>query len=257
MKKVLNILKIVCLLPLAAMAQDDKMETDRPSESFTPTVVLKNRFQVEAGFRKEHDTNEGERSDEYLYPSASLKYGLTKKLEVSILIEEEADFEYAPEKHKTAGGLEPIKVGFKYNLFDEKGLLPKTSVIARADIPKLASQDYKSDFVAPFFRLAMENSISKKLSLVYNIGEEWQEDDVHGEFFYSISPQLEITDKFKIFAEAFGYLSKEQTPKHTFDAGFLYQVTPNLQFDLFGGSAISENAPDNFIELGISFRLPK
>lgn len=257
MKKVQNILKIVCLLPIAAMAQNENMETDRPSESYSPTVVLKNRFQIEAGFRKEHDNNGGEGSDEYLYPSASLKYGLTKKLEVRVLVEEEADYNFKPEKHKTAGGLQPIKVGFKYNLVDKKGLLPKISVIARADIPKLASRDFKSDFVAPFFRLAMENSLSKKLSLVYNIGEEWQEDDVHGEFFYSISPQLEITDKFKIFAEASGYVSKEQTPKNTFDAGFLYQVTPNLQFDIFGGAAISENAPDNFIELGISFRLPK
>jgi hypothetical protein len=76
-------------------------------------------------------------------------------------------------------------------------------------------------------------------------------------FFYSFSPQLEITDKLKIFAEAFGYVSKEQTAKNTFDAGLLYQVIPNLQFDIFGGVAISENAPDNFIELGISFRLPK
>lgn len=136
-------------------------------------------------------------------------------------------------------------------------MIPKTSVIARANIPKLASPDFKSDFVAPFFRLAMENSLSKKLSLIFNIGEEWEEDDVHGEFFYSFSPQLEITDKLKIFAEAFGYVSKEQTAKNTFDAGLLYQVIPNLQFDIFGGVAISENAPDNFIELGISFRLPK
>ena len=222
MKKFINILKIVCLLPLAAIAQDDNLETDRPSESFTPTVMLKNHFQVEAGFRKEHDKNEAERSDEYLFPSASLKYGLTKKLEVRMLIEEEADYSYTPEKHKTAGGLEPVKVGFKYNLFDEKGLLPKTSVIARADIPKFASRDFKSDFVAPFFRLAMENSLSKKLSLIFNIGEEWEEDNVHGEFFYSFSPQLEITDKLKIFAEVLENVSGEQTAKNTFDAGLLY-----------------------------------
>ncbi|HKG69083.1 MAG TPA: transporter, partial [Segetibacter sp.] len=203
------------------------------------------------------DKNDVEHSDEYLFPSAFLKYGLTKKLELRMLIEQETDYSYTPEKHKTAGGLEPVKVGFKYNLFDEKGLIPKTSVIARADIPKLASRDFKTDFVAPFFRLAMENSLSKKLSLIFNIGEEWEEDDVHGEFFYSLSPQLEITDKLKIFAEVLGYVSREQTAKNTFDAGLLYQVLPNLQFDIFGGVAISENAPDNFIELGISFRLPK
>lgn len=244
------------MLPLAAIAQNDNMETDRPSESFTPAVVLKKHFQIEAGFRKEHDNSEGEKSDEYLYPSASLKYGLTKKMELRMLIEEEADYEYTPDKHKSAGGIEPVKVGFKYNLFDEKGVLPKTSLIATADIPKIASRDFKSDFVAPLFRLTMENSLTKKLSLLYNVGEEWEEDDVRCEFFYSLSPQYEITDKFKVFAEIFGFVSKEQGPKNTFDAGLLYLVTPNLQFDVFGGAAISKNAPDNFIELGISFRLP-
>ena len=257
MKKLKNLLSAVILLPFCCLAQSDEMETDRPSESFTPTIVLKKHFQVEAGFRKEYDNNEGERSNEYLYPTALLKYGVSKKLELRLLIEEEADYDYIPEKHKTAAGLQPVKLGFKYNLFDEKGALPKTSVIARADIPKFASPDFKGDFVAPLFRLAMENSLTKKLSLVYNIGEEWEEDDVHGEFFYSIGPQLEITDKFKIFAEVFGNLSKEQTAKNTFDAGFLYQVTPNFQFDVFGGTALSDNAPDNFIEAGISLRLPR
>ena len=256
MKTVQYLFQTLFLLPLFAIAQSNEMETDRPSESFTPTIVLKKNLQVEAGFRKEYDNNEGERSNEYLYPTALLKYGVNKKLELRLLIEEEADYGYKPEKQKTASGLKPVKAGFKFNLFDEKGLLPKTSVIARADIPKLASQDFEGDFVAPLFRLAMENSLTKKLSLVYNIGEEWEEDDVHGEFFYSISPQLKITDKFKVFAEVFGNLSKEQGAKNTFDAGLLYQVTPNLQFDVFGGAALSENAPDNFIEAGISFRLP-
>jgi len=257
MEKLKILLLAIILLPVVAVAQSDEMETDRPSESFTPTVVLKNHFQAEIGVRKEHDNNEGERTDEYLYPSALLKYGLSKKLELRVLIEEEGDYDYTPEKHKTAGGLEPVKVGFKYNLWDEKGILPKTSVIARAAIPKLASRDFKGDFVAPLFRLAMENSLTKKLSLVYNIGEEWEEDDVHGEFFYSLSPQLEITDNLKIFAEVFGNLSKEQSAKNIFDAGLLYQVTPNFQFDIFGGAALSKNASDNFIEAGISFRLPK
>lgn len=256
MKKLKYLLQTLFLLPVIAFAQSDEMETDRPSESFTPGIVLKKHLQVEAGFRKEHDNNDGERSNEYLYPSALLKYGVSKKLELRMLIEEEADYSYTPEKHKTAGGLKPVKIGVKYNLFDKKGVLPKTSVIARADIPKFASSDFKADFVAPLFRLAMENSLTKKLSLVYNIGEEWEEDDVHGEFFYSISPQLEITDKCKIFAEVFGNVSKQQSAKNTFDAGLLYQVTPNLQFDIFGGAALSESASDNFIEAGISFRLP-
>lgn len=255
MKKLKNFLLVVSIFPIVALCQSDKMETDRPSESLNPNVVLKNHFQIEAGFRKEHDNNEEEPDDKYLRPSVSLKYGLIKKLELRILLEDEVDYENTPQKHKTAGGLQPLKIGCKYNLFDENGVIPKTSVIARADIPGLASPDFKGDFVAPVFRLAMENLLTKKLSITYNIGEEWKEDNVHGEFFYSLSPELEITDKLKIFAEVFGYASKQQSAKNSFDAGLLYLVKPNIQFDLFAGKAISKNASDNFIELGISFRL--
>lgn len=245
-----------CLLPFAALAQTEPMETDRPSESLTPTTVLKKHFQVEAGFRREHDNKEGQRQDEYMYPSLLLKYGISKKLELRLLIENETDYDYDPDKHKSASGFEPVKLGFKYNLFDEKGVLPKTSFIARADIPKWASSDFKADFVAPYFRLAMENSISKKLKLVYNVGEQWKEDDVHGKFFYSIAPEFEVTDKFKIFAETFARLSKEETANYVFDAGFLYQLTPNFQFDAFAGVGMSKVSPNNFVEVGLSFRLP-
>jgi len=91
---------------------------------------------------------------------------------------------------------------------------------------------------------------------VYNIGEEWEPDDVHGRFFYSFSPELELSEKLKAFAEVYGYTSKFQEAENTLDAGFLYQFKPNLQFDLCGGIGIAKAATDNFIELGMSFRLP-
>ncbi|MDB5245986.1 MAG: hypothetical protein JWQ40_380 [Segetibacter sp.] len=253
--KLQKLLSVGCILPFVTLGQKTEMETDRPSESFTPSVVLKNHFQVEAGFRKEHD--KGEQTDRYFYPSALLKYGLVKRMEFTVLIEEEADYELKPEKHLTKRGLEPVKVGLKYNLLDEKGILPKTSLVVRGDIPTFASPDFKGDFVAPLFRLVMESSITKKLSVIYNVGEEWEDDDVHGRFFYSFSPQLEITGKLKVFAEAFGHVSKQQKPENTIDAGFLYQVLPNLQFDIFAGLGTSKKAPDNFVEMGVSFRLPK
>src|SRR4051812_11579505 len=119
MKKIFKILIAVCWLPLAVSAQTEKMETDRPSESLTPTTVLKNHFQAEVGFRREHGNSEGQRQDIYMNPSALLKYGLTKKLEFRVLLENEVDYDYSPLKEKSASGLSPVKLGFKYNLFDE------------------------------------------------------------------------------------------------------------------------------------------
>jgi hypothetical protein len=256
MIKLSTIIIAVSFLPFAAAAQSEKMETDRPSESLSPTTVLQKHFQVEAGFRREHNNQDDQRQDVYLYPSALLKYGLAKKLELRVLLENEVDYDYLPDKQKSAAGFVPIKIGLKYTLFEGKGLVPKTAVIARVDVPKWASTDFKADFVAPLFRLAMESKLTEKCKLVYNVGEEWEEDDVHGSFFYSVSPQLEITERLQVFAETYAHLSKDKTADYVFDAGFLYQFTPNFQFDAFAGVGMSKISPKNFVEAGLSLRLP-
>lgn len=259
MKKIYIVFLLIGMAPFVLKAQEedkDEMETDRPSLSFTPETVVKNRFQLEAGFQKQHDKINGQKYDEYLYPTALLKYGLTKKLELRVLIEDKGDYDYTPNKHKVASGIEPVQVGFKYKLFKEKGALPTTSVIAGVALPKLASPDFKSDYVAPAFRLAMQNTLIKKIQLVYNAGVEWEPEDVHAKYLLTLSPQLELSDKLKVFTEIYSQFSGEESPYHRWDAGFLYKVKPNLQFDIYGGFGITKIAPDNFIEAGLSFRLP-
>src|SRR5689334_17132624 len=98
MKQFFTIAVIVILLPLAGSAQSEKMETDRPSESLTPTTVLKKHFQLETGVRREHDYEDDQRQDVYLNPSALLKYGVTRKLELRLLVENEVDYDYKPDK---------------------------------------------------------------------------------------------------------------------------------------------------------------
>ncbi len=259
MKNLYILFLLITIAPLISKAQEedkDEMQTDRPSLSFTPQTVVKNRFQLEAGFQKQYDKTNGQRTEEYLYPTVFLKYGLTKKLELRVLIEDEGDYEYTPNKHKVASGIEPVQVGFKYNLFEEKGGLPNTSIIAGAVIPKLASPDFKSDYVAPAFRLAMQNTLSKKVQLQYNAGVEWEPEDVHANYLLTLCPQFELTNKLQVYAEVYSQFSSEETPDYRTDAGLLYKVTRNLQFDISGGLGITKIAPNSFIEVGVSFRLP-
>jgi hypothetical protein len=257
MQKLKRLLLFVCLAPLMLQAQDDEIQTDRPSASFSPQVVPKKHFQVEVGLRKEYDKYNGQKHEEYLYPTALIKYGLSKKIELRMLIEDEGDYDYTPDKHETASGLKPLQFGFKYNLFEEKGGLPNTSFIASAALPKLASPDFKGDYVAPAFRLAMQHSISRKVSLNYNLGVEWESNDVHAQYIYTLSPQFELTNKLKGFVEVYGFISGQEGADHRFDAGLLYLIRPNWQVDISGGLGITKSAPNNFIEAGVSFRLPR
>ena len=68
-----NIVTIVLAiaLPLIIVAQD-KIETDRPTETQNAGVVSKGTFQAEVGFRKEQQNAEEYR---YIYPNAVFRYG--------------------------------------------------------------------------------------------------------------------------------------------------------------------------------------
>jgi len=259
MRKLLTLLLLSASVPIITIAQNkesEEMETDRPSHSLTPKTVVENRFQAEVGVQKEFDKSNGLKEENYLYPTALLKYGLSKKLEVRVLIEDEGDYAYIPNKQKISSGIKPVRVGLKYNLMEKKGAMPTTSIIANAAIPKFASPDFKGDYVAPAFRLAMENSLSKKVSLVYNLGVQWEPEDVHAQYLYTICPEFEITDKLSAFAEVYGFFSSEESADHRFDGGLFYKLKPNFQIDFSGGLGITKTSPDSFIEAGISFRLP-
>jgi hypothetical protein len=253
------ILLLITIIPFITRAQKedkDEMETDRPSQTSTPNTVVKNRFQFEGGVQKQHDISNGHHTDDYLYPTALLKYGLTNKLELRLLIEDEGDYEHTPSKQKVASGIKPLKVGLKYNLFKEKGALPNTSIIARAALPKVASEDFKGDYVAPAFRLAMQNSLSKKVTLAYNIAAQWEADDVHAQYAITLCPQIKMTDKLNAFAEVYSFYSSQETADYRCDAGFMYKIKPNIQVDISGGLGISKSSPDSYVEAGFSFRLP-
>ena len=256
MKTLLLIFLFVCYIPLTSMAQED-METDRPGKSTTAYTTVKKSFLFEVGYNKVFDKIDGEKQQEYLYPTTWTRYGLTKKIELRLLMEIEGDYKFTPLKQKTAGGLKPVELGFKYNFIKEKGWLPQTSLMVNAGIPKWASKDFEGNFVVPEFILLMQNSLTEKLSLTYNVGVIWEADDVHAKYLYTFTPQLEILEKLKIFTEIYGLLSPIEHPVHRWDAGMSYLVKPNLQIDFSAGSGFNKNLPNSFFEFGVSFRVPR
>jgi hypothetical protein len=258
MKKLIHHFLFILFLPLVSIAQknENDISTDLPSESLSHSVVPHHSFQSEAGFSREQTVEEGVKHVEYLYPRASIRYGLSKQPEFRVLIEEEGDYDYDPDKHKTSSGLEPVQAGFKFELTKGKGIVPHTALIAMASIPKAASPDFKGDFVAPYFRVSMENELSKKISIAYNLGHEWENDDVHGRFLISFCPEYSISEKVSIFAEAYGKISNESAPENVIDAGLFYNLRKSMQVSLNGGVGTSEEAPNNFVQLGFSIRLP-
>jgi hypothetical protein len=155
----------------------------------------------------------------------------------------------------TESGLEPVEVGFKLGLFEQVKALPKTSLIFHVAVPGLSSEKFNIKKPAPNFRFTMQNSLTKRIAVGYNLGAEWDgEQSGIASYVYTIAPGMEIGEKWYGYIEAFGRFFKAASPENNVDAGVAYYVTSNFKLDLSGGIGISKAAPDHYVSVGASVR---
>lgn len=231
------------------MAQNQEpIQTDRPDQTETPALVPKGMFQVETGFSvQKNDAN----SNTQTLPSTLWKYGVNDHFELRLITE------FTNEKvfDEKVSGFNPMLIGCKIKIADEKGIVPKTSFIGHIALPNAASKEFKSEFFAPEFRFVMQHTLSKKMSFSYNLGAEWDGFSPEPTFIYTVATGYSITEKIGSYIEFFGFAPQQQTANHNFDGGFTYLISPNVMVDASAGVGINENAPDYYWALGFSFRL--
>jgi len=235
----------------------DKIETDRPDQTESPYTVPKKWLQVEAGFNIENDKS-GAR--EFVHPTVLSKYGLSQRFELR-LITEFISFQtpvIIPLGNDIVTGLQPVEVGGKLALFEEKGIRPKTSFIFHTAIPKAASKKFQQTNWAPNFRFTMQNSLSEVISLGYNLGMEWYgEEGTKPSFIYTFAPGFNLSEKWYAYIEIFGFINPDNHPQHSIDGGIAYNFSNNTKIDLSGGFGITKNTSlKDYIAIGFSFRLP-
>lgn len=237
------------LLSLYGYSQEiEPIQTDRPDQTETPAIVPKGMFQVESGFSfQKNDSN----SQTNALPSTLWKYGVNENFELRLITE------FVSEKmgDKTISGLNPILVGCKIKISDEKGIFPKTSFIGHVLLPNMASTPFKSDFFAPEFRFVMQHTLSKKMTFSYNLGAEWDGISPEATFIYTITTGYSFTDKFGSYIELFGFAPEKDKANHSFDGGITYLINNNFMLDLSSGIGITNNAPEHYIAIGFSFRI--
>jgi hypothetical protein len=241
-------LPLLCFATTFAVAQD--IETDRPDKTETVSTVPKGRFQSESGVTHTQ-VQRGE--SESMLPETLWKFGLNNKLELRLITELEY-FKYAD---SSAYGLEPVKIGLKVNLWEEKGIIPETSLLVHVALPKIASKKLQTMYVAPEIRLLFENEIADIVEIGYNVGAEWDGLSAEPVFVYTFSPDFTITDRLESYIEAFGYMPQQGRADHWIDGGFKYLITKDIQVDISGGYELTgrQHYHSYFESLGFSFRI--
>jgi hypothetical protein len=240
------------LLSYAVFAQDTgRMETDRPDQTESPFITKKKYIQAEFGFNIEKN---GELST-IVIPTTLIKYGVCKRLELRLITQVNSQETpiLIPQGNHFETGLIPVQIGGKVGLWEEKGLLPKTGVVAQFAFPKLASKYFQASKIAPEFRLAMQNSLSDKVGLGYNIGAEWDGESNTPSWIYTIGPGFNLGKNGYMYVELFGDFKKNTPPEHNFDAGFAYYLSDNTKLDISSGISLS-NSNQYYVAVGFSFR---
>jgi Putative MetA-pathway of phenol degradation len=223
------------------------IQLDRPDQTECPFIVPIGYIQAENGLTFE---NANKINQSLAYPSTLWKLGISKNFELRLITE----LVSVQTDKETTTGITPITVGFKVNITEEKGLIPTTSFIGHLTVPNVAMKAFDINYYAPAYRFTMQHTLSRKLTLAYNLGTEWNGITPEPTFLYTLTTGFTITEKIGSYIEIYGFLPQKQSIDNRIDGGLTYLINNNMMFDISGGVGITENAPNHYLSLGFSYR---
>lgn len=248
MTKIYALLTCLLTLPLVVQAQN-AISTDRPGEgSNSATVVAKGNFQLESGLYYQHDVNqEGNESTTLLLPSVLVRIGLFNNFELRVNRDYISDGEQL--------GSDALTLGTKIGILNETATVPAMALQAQLTLPNTGSEVYETNYTQPAIILLISKNINDFLSITTNAGAAWENDDPRAIYQYALSFDMSITDKLIGFIEIYGNLPEGQINEHLLDYGLAYLITPNFQLDVSSGAALTPEATDYFVSIGLAWRV--
>ncbi|MFN8256779.1 MAG: transporter [Bacteroidales bacterium] len=225
------------------------IQLDRPDQTECPFIVPEKHIQFESGFNFEN-VNSSEQN--FLYPALLTKYGVNDRFEIRLITELTTN----KIENEVLNGLKPVRIGFKTKLLEENGILPTMSFIAHLSLPFLSSEKFTTTYYAPSFRFTMQHTLSEKISLGYNLGAEWDGESAEPTFIYTLTTGFSLSERMGTYIEIYGYVPQKEKSDHRLDGGFTFLARQNIMIDISGGMGLTENAPDYYVSLGFSLRLP-
>jgi hypothetical protein len=236
------------LIQNGSFAQElPSIQTDRPDQTECPFIVPIHYFQLENGFTYEKTNTE---SSQIVTPTILTRFGINDHFELRLITE----WSIEDNLSGTISGINPVLIGFKTQLFKEKGIIPITSFIGHIGIPKLGSKQLQTSYYAPEFRFTMQHTVLERQSLSYNLGAEWNGESAEPTFIYTLTSGYSLSEKVGCYIELYGFVPQIEKPDHRFDAGLTYLFNPNHQLDISGGFGLSKISPEYYLAVGYSFR---
>lgn len=258
----LKITLIAITLSFSAFSQENEsalgaLITDRPDATESPNTIPTGYIQVETGSFYESFKDQNIKNETFTYNTTLVRLGLLDNLELRLGWDflEGTTTIGGNKLNNVTSGFNPLLLGTKIYIAEEKGLRPEIGFLAHLYLPFTASKDYKPETTGVDFRFSFAHTLSKKSSLSYNLGAQWRNDSPEAAYVYTLSYGLGLTEKLGFYAELYGNLPENNKANHLWDAGLTYLISDNVQLDATIGSSITEGQ-DILLSAGVSFRLP-
>jgi len=243
------ILFVVFMLNFSIKAQT--IITDRPDQTESSLTVPRGSFQIETGILIGYSKSNGISERQLLAPSALLRYGLTKGIEIRLVNQVESI------KNKTTSekvnGISDLEIGAKIQILKKEKINTEIAFLSHLILPT-GSKEFTNSRFGSINKLSMSHTISETFGIGYNIGYNYFGVG-KGDFTYSLVFGFGITDKIGFYLEPYGSIIEFDNHQANFDTGITYLIKNNFQLDASFGKGINNNM--NFFSFGMSINISK
>ncbi len=241
------------------------LSTNRPNATESPDTVPQGYIHFELGWQLTGDDQAGTRLRSYDFPATVVRFGLHRRLELSVgwagaAWEEVKVGGFVADAHGVRDGQAAAKV----RLWSEDGPLPRASLRGGVSLP-FGDSSFTSRRADPFLLFLATHSLGDRVSLNYNLGPSWStatgrdgDRDTLSSFNYIVSADIAVESRLAVSVELFGStaLNASGRAQNSLDFSLGYNIRNLVIADFIVGQGLSSDAPDWFIGSGLTFQFP-
>lgn len=257
------------LLSTPVRAQESGlMNTERPSQNLSASIVGKGLVQIEIGWRSAEEESRVGKLNDSIFPEMLVRFGLTRWIEVRTGYTGKmiSDFKFeSSTQHEEQRG--DMYLGIKWVLLKQRKVLPIIALHTGGIISLKSDRSaFGGEETGPQLGLLFQHKISNRSMLRYNLAADWYnvvmvggKKDYRINYMYSICFEFSPVKWMTTFAEYFGIepgLDHDPDSRHL-AIGCKFRILDNLQLDAAYGIKRGSWADGDFFRIGVSARIPR
>jgi len=242
-----------------------EMSTDRPDKTESAYTVDAGHFQFEMDlvtYTRDEESSGGTTTkvDAWAVAPINLKVGLCNRADLQLVLETYNDVRVrSGGVTQTMRGYGDTTVRVKYNLWGNDGGTTAMAAMPYVKLPTnqddLGNDSVEAGLILPF-AVSLPAGFGMGLMTQFDAVRDEDDGGHHAEFVNTITLSHDIVGKLGGYVEFFSAVSAESDSDWvgTFDIGFTYGLTDNIQLDAGVNLGVTKSADDVNPFLGLSWR---